>query len=604
MTEYNDDCPKFQVPENPDDEWYDLLFGLQTLVDKWPQYREARRKYKGEIDEFSSNLSIERMLKETSRLYRFNLAAVPVKIMRNRLKVGGIRVDDGSQDALDKIWSANDMEIWFPKMILTALKYGDAYARAWTVPEEDSEEDNDIQDAGVIVNLQHPMTTCVIYDEETQRKALYAVKYFQYGDRWRADLEYRDNIYHFITLGKDNRGLKKTDWLPYQPPYKVVTKEGKIDTEYAPEVEENTFSEISIKHMRTDLPYGVPLHIDAYGPQNAISKLLVTEMSVVDTQGWPARWALMDPDSVLDENHDTPNWGDDTSAGVDDGRAEVDSHVRNEPGATEIMSGIKQTGQYEAAPASVFIEPVELFVSLMATLTETPLYSFKPGGEQPSGKARIIADAPLEANKERLQSLFNTFLRDFTKFMLRIVGEPTKMVEVAWKPTILASDLDDWKVIAAKREEGVPFEVRMAEAGYDPQTIAKWLQAQEDFSLQEKIKLAAEIGEMIKNLSAAVQGGIIDEDTANGILKDVMEKLGFDIAEAPEPDPMPLMGGINPDGSAVAAGVPVRADMARTRVPAPGRAAASAGRPADQAVSKRSGQGGTAPGPRRSQGTG
>lgn len=589
------DCPVFVLPDDPMDPMYNLLYGLSELVAKWPGYREAKRKYEGKIDEFSPNFKIQRALEKTSKLYPFNLASMPVKVMRNRLKVAGIKVDEGVQADFDAIWSANDMEVWLPKAIDSALKYGDAYMSAWTMPEEDDgTEDDDLVIAGIVVNLKHPMTTIVIYDEDDQRRAQYAIEYYKVGRRWRADVQYRDTIEHYITVSDNNRGCRAVDWAPYMPAYKVVRQDGAVQIDYADEVEENTFGEIPIKHARTDLPYGTPIHKDGYGPQNAISKLLVTQMSTVDAMGWPSRFALTDPQAVLDENHDAPDWEDDAASAPQDGTAPVNGQLRADPGYVQVLNGIKQLVQLEPGDQSNFTDPVRLYVSLMSAVTETPLYSFEPGGEQPSGKARQIADAPLEARKENIQGLLNGFLRDLVKFIMKINGTPTKTVEVSWKPSVLATDTEDWNVVAAKREEGVPFEVRMTEAGYGQEVIAEWLKSKEDMSIQEKIDLAAQIADMIKNLNVAVAGGIIDEKTANGVLKDVMTRLGFTIAPAPKKEEPVLMNGVQngPDG------VPVPGKLAGSGKPAGDPAVAGPGRPAGQGslVTRPQGGGSARPG--------
>ena len=58
-----------------------------------------------------------------------------------------------------------------------------------------------------------------------------------------------------------------------------------------------------IHHLQTtdDECYGVPEHANAYGPQNAINKLVATLMSTTDAQGFKSRYALQ-KSGTIDEN--------------------------------------------------------------------------------------------------------------------------------------------------------------------------------------------------------------------------------------------------------------------------------------------------------------
>jgi hypothetical protein len=58
-------------------------------------------------------------------------------------------------------------------------------------------------------------------------------------------------------------------------------------------------------HLRVDgQPYGRPIHAKAFGPQDAITKISATNLSTVDAQGFPTRYALLDPMAEIDDDLD------------------------------------------------------------------------------------------------------------------------------------------------------------------------------------------------------------------------------------------------------------------------------------------------------------
>src|SRR3546814_17791675 len=55
---------------------------------------------------------------------------------------------------------------------------------------------------------------------------------------------------------------------------------------------ENETGEIPFFHFRTARPYGRPEHKKAYGPQDALTKLVTTMMSTSAFAAFPQTWAL------------------------------------------------------------------------------------------------------------------------------------------------------------------------------------------------------------------------------------------------------------------------------------------------------------------------
>ncbi len=501
-----------------DDLLYDLRRGLRELAYARPEYNRAHRFYQGRIEEFSSNRRIQDILERSADAYRFRLAAVPVRVLRDRTHLTSIKVDASVQTTWDAIHKANKLGVWAPEFHARAYEYGDAYVTVW--PEDDGDT------PGVAISFNDPRTCRVIYDTDNERLELFAVKTWRKHRKEWAEVIYRDRIETYATgglaAGSDVVALYGANWELADQTVKVLV-DGELVDEVIPAVRDNPWGELPVKHLRTALPYGIPVHIDAYGPQSAISKMLITQLCTVDRQGWPSRYALAEPAAVLDAKGRQPDWDD-------DGDVEGTATTRgsSEPGMMEYFDGIKEVGSFEAADAANFTDPIELYMSLMAVVTGTPFYAFKPGGEQPSGKAREIADAPLNASLERYQALFGEgFWTDVATLALRMAGKPTKDVAIKWKPSTVATDADDWQVVKAKQDAGVPISVSLVEAGKDVDEVADWAEDAERLTATAAgVDLLAKMGSAFASLGAAANLGVVSPEAVQAIVSDLIGRIG------------------------------------------------------------------------------
>ena len=556
LDDYNHD--QIAVPED-EDPLYDLMYGIQKLIEARPRYREAEHQYDGQIQVDVSDPRLNKILQTHADRHKFNLSSVPVKVLSHHVRLAGMKIEQkAAQKQWDEIWKANDLDGWAPKVHSDTFKRGDYYVMVWPT-EVDAEDtgdtadgegefessDNDVLVSGVDFFFFSPMHTRMIYDKNNPRISKYAIRMWQENGYMLADLYYRDTIQHYITRSKTARGVKKEDWEPYAPSYTVVVGD-QLETILDEPVVENPFGEIPIKHFSTDLPYGKPVHEDGYGAANAISELLVAQLATITAQGWPAQIALEDPDATIENNTDTPNWDDDDDPLSDQGKATQGSQLRAGPGAITVLQGIKDVIQLMPADPSVFSEPVELYLGILSTLTETPFYSFNPGGEQPSGKAREIADGPRKAREAYMKILLGNKWKEAATLALKMVGvEDPGDIEPNWAPSTMTTELDDWTKFALMLKTGVPFEQVMQEAGYDSETVKSWLDSLPEMSVEEEVEVTTQIAELMTALGSGIKSYIISEDDANLIFSTLMEKIGVTISAAPEkPDPMELMGGL------------------------------------------------------------
>jgi len=359
-------------------------------------------------------------------------------------------------------------------------------------------DDSDIRQWGITAALIDPRNAIVVYDDMDERRPLYGIVTWEdEGQKW-AQLHYRNRILTYAsghkaewrpgaeTDDKTSRDyvrpeMQGQNWELTDLVVEDFDEEGELFEETIPHTQENPYREIALKHLRTALPYGVPVHEDAYGPQNLIAKLITTHACGIDAQGWPGRYGLVDPAGQLDGSNEQVDWDDDADIPAQPVRR------IHQPGVIQYLEGLKEVGQWDSADPAVFTDPIEMYLSLMSVVTETPLYSFQPGGEQPSGKAREIADAPMNFKVEQYQTLAEIFFKELTMLaMFMATGRKPRRVEVKWAPGHLASSEEDWRVVAQKQTAGVPKDVTLQEVGYDPAVVEEWQAGWEEKEIADR----------------------------------------------------------------------------------------------------------------------
>lgn len=470
----------------------DVVLGWTELEEALPDYLMAQAYAEGEVDEvFASDGEIARRLAKASRAYRLPLIRVPVTARVNRSKVNKITADnDGATSFIEKCWDANDMDVWYPSLFWDTYMFGDAYVFVWPLDEEDEPRadseapaDQELMDIGVELCVFDPLNVRMIYDPKNVRRKLFLIQRWRIEEEggvvlYRADLWYADRVERWISV-KDGDLSRVESWVPY---------EEEADGELAkPAVEPHEYGEIPWFHHRTGLPYGTPVHKNGYGAQNAITKLTATQLDTSDQQGWPQRYRLLDPEAELDANHDDPQWLDDEDApvfGPSGVKASggTNTSLRTGAGSIQTYPATKEVGQFEAADPEVLLGPAQIYVKLMATLTDTPSYLFypeeSPMGQAPSGVALERADAPLNSSVERLHTLQRGALREEWLFALKVAGKaaPGKRtaLDIQWEPVARATSLEDWQVIGLKQQYGVPQEQTLTEAGYTQEQADEW----------------------------------------------------------------------------------------------------------------------------------
>lgn len=506
----------------------DLVQAWHELEEHCPGYRLAREQYEGEVGEVFHSTHIRKLIEATGQDYQFRLITTPVDALADRVIIKSVTgSNDSVSQLLADVWEANDLKVWMPHTLKQTFMYGDTYLSVWPVDPEDPDADEATKAVGVEVVYHDPENTRIIYDDQTQRRKQLVITRWRNGkDSWRANLVYPDRIERWVSNTK--APSQPSDWTEF-------LDEGEQLTSWA---QETDLGEINFFHFRTALPYGVPEHEAGYGCQNAITKMLVTQINVADSAGWPERYKLTDSGAELDTAGDTPDWDDDADAHSTDltgaRPAGVSSSLRSGPGTIHTFNGVKSVGEFAAAQPGTFLDPAHFYIKLMATLTKTPLYAFDPSGDMPSGESLKTADAPLTRKANNRVLLLTGPQVELHEYILRLKGLKSETINVQWMPTETAVGTDDWAVIQAKQDAGVPQDVTLTEAGYDPVRVQRWMSDQADvMDLQSRVELLNSIGDALTKLGTASGLGIIDDVTIQGILDKILPQA------VPDTDPDP-----------------------------------------------------------------
>jgi hypothetical protein len=521
----------------------DLVYAMESLDDALPDYHRADAYARGLLPERFANQVLARVLGQLND-YRFRLAAVPIEVMCDRVQVASVSSESGEAvtERLQGIRTANSMEHIEPHLIRETFTLGDAYAFVWPVEGEDDAEREVLRAAGVKVTYLSPYGTRAIYHSGDAIEPLFVMRRWQTDDPagkvWHAEVWYADRVELYITQ-PGGRGRDARDWLMYAQD---------SDGNPVPAVAGSTWpvphelGEIPIKHARNGLPYGRPEHLDAYGPQDAITKATITQVYTIEEHGRRERIRLMDDKAILDVGRDAVDWDDNANATDAPGEGQVEvSRLQHGPGTESKYFGTKSVTVIDPPDPTKLIEPIEQWIRMMATVTETPLYEFdQRTGEQMSGVARDRAERPLKVKERDRKRYLGGFWSDVYELACDISGMDPGDVVVHWTPPDVVSDPQWWITAETRERMGVPTERILAEANYGPEEIADWLDAQQEATtLDKKIARAQAFGEAMQAIGTGVATGAIDALTAQRMLAQIFGDSSIRVPVPGEPAALP-----------------------------------------------------------------
>ena len=414
----------------------DIKIALDGILDRRDHYMTAESYYDAVQREVFSNQTWLKLFRQDNKHFRFNFAKTVVDAVSHRLEIANIfGMNEQESAVINEIWEKNDLKLDANEIHRNALMYGDAYGIVWT----------DLN-GEITVDYNSPLTTIIIYDDENPRIKRFAAKLWQTTDIQgknitKMNMYYPDRIEKYVTFGE-------------------VENVASVSGFELIEIIENPWNEVPVFHFRTTKQYGRPEHLDAYGPQDAINKMIATHMTTVDYQGAPQRYALSNGGNGAE-------YEDFNETGTVD---ENLGRLKNGPGELWYLNGISKVGEFAPADHTVFTEPVREFVRSMASITSTPLHYFEKQNI-PSGEALRTAEAPLIKKIQDRQIAFGNAWRDMFSFILLVQGIDSGAY-VVWEPAESLASLDAWEVAVKKRVVGVTLEQVLVEMGYDTELAA------------------------------------------------------------------------------------------------------------------------------------
>lgn len=533
----------------------------------------------------------------------FNYAKIPVDSVANRLKIAAVKVaskvtedeadgDAGpeqgtgkttgaaavadkkavkrAQRAVKALRKANRLDVWEKALHKSVSKHGDAYLFVWPVLDD---QGNTVS-VDMRVNTAH--NVCFIYDREDPLQVAYVIKSWETpsdiddetGEGQK--LVTRVNLYYPGERTVDEDGeisqgegrierwvsqvgaaLGKADtWVRVHDPIFTADVEaddleevaadefGDPDDPYDQDDIRSPFG-LTWFHFRNDVPAGCPEHISAYGPQKMINKLVWSYAGIVDYLGFPQRYIMVDP--KIDDPHMNLIDPDEPDDEEDDPEGGGSSGLRADPASVWRLYG-QSTGQYSAADPSVFMQPLDRFITSMSELTGLPRHAFtKASADLPSGEAVRELNAEWNSIVKDRQDRYDPDWQAAYELALRMMDITGVAVDVRWEPVNAINDMNGLQVLQAKAALGVPTEDLLGEAGYSDDQIAKWREDQRGLSLEQRITLLGNLGTAVQALAAGVTAGVVSDNQLQAFIARIVGNLaeGTSDTDVTGPDALP-----------------------------------------------------------------
>jgi SPP1 family phage portal protein len=405
-----------------------------ALTERRAEYETAEAYYEGDVPETFASLALRRTFRQTGYQARLNFCRPVVDAVHSRLEIASVvGTSDRATKVIGDTWEFNQLALDANEIHKRALVYGDCYVMVW--PDEDG---------NLEISYNTPLTTTVVYDPESPRKKLYAIKMWETANGTRLNRYEADRIVKYRTDSKE------------------VT-EG-VQWNYM-ETVENPFGEVPVFHFRTERPKGRAEHKDAIDAQNYINKQFVTSMIVTDYQGAPQRYALSKAGTTSEAKDFAEGDTDRENLGA----------LQNGPGKLWYMTDVEKVGQFDPADPANFWNPIKDTVRAMASLTNTPLHYFERTGNVPSGQALRVAEAPLIKKVRNRQASFGQTWREVFKFVLKANGVGGD-VQVKWAEVESMDSLEVLDAALKKRNVGMSIAQVLRESGYDEEVITRVLE--------------------------------------------------------------------------------------------------------------------------------
>lgn len=560
MTYATVNSPELDHEEADSDATADMIEALRTIVETRPAYDHAKEYDDINLWEINALSREGRTLRQSDIEFDPNLCGVVIDSVANKLKISGVTATSGAegdkqatQDATallnDVVWGPNKLKNYYRVWDRNTCRDGDGYIVVW--PQELADDDTegtpvtpDLNPAvdyttesvptpaqsatATKVNITYadPRRARMFYDPENPRRKRFFAQLWEItlrGEkkpRLRLNLYYPDRIEKYISKAGLKREPGPADFERYYDPDNDQDNDypgasgDYDDDEDAAEPEwpmPNPYGVIPAFHLRTDLEYGKPIHRNAFGPQDAVSKIIEMQMVTVEFSGYPQRYAIQEADSLGTQSiredplaeHSPQDWDHDfaetaystttiTAGAISN---ETGSNYEASPGSMQLFKNFKEVGAFATADPAAFLEPWREYCKAISSTTNTPLYKFQGlGGQVPSGEALKIIEAPLIDQVEFLFDMFGDAWEEALEFALLLLGVPDAKVTITWANPATTDVMEVWQLVELKTRLGVPRDQAFIQAGVPEDAAAEWAKTYaSDYALAQQEESRAEM---------------------------------------------------------------------------------------------------------------
>lgn len=525
----------------------DLITTIKEILRAAPAYEKAERYWAGTANEVFSDPNVHDILGANASKFKVNIARRPITALMDRLELDSVAVEDDDpadtddtpdraeisplQAELDKAWRDLELDLEVPEAIAKALRYGDAYL---ALGKDRREE--------LVSYVRTPFKLRAFYDDDNPKELRW------FGSTWLDDEKYRrvtlwylDRTEHYISKSPDlsSDRLVDDEFRPYTP-------DPNDPDSWIEEVDDDT-PRWPFYHLRTERPYGRPMHEVVYGVQNMLTKQLAVLMDATDGYGLPFRYAIRKLGSLGQRATAQDDWDTPGGPAVPEG-----PKVKTKAGQLAQLDGIDAIGQLQPADINNLLEPIDMFMRLGAVVSDVSLNYFDPSADV-SGVSRREDEKPFVKKVERLQTLFEGVLERYLQDVLALRGAGDTTVRITWAPAELVDEGERWAIVKAKCDAGMPLRQALIEAGYVDKAVDQFLAESGEQAYSTRVELWLKLSQLASNFGAASNLGIIDEKTVQLILRELAAGLLDEDARAElERAPTPVIEPRDDDAAAAA----------------------------------------------------
>lgn len=466
-----------------------IQWAQELYADMQDEYEKYDSYYDGDQDlVYSTDRWIEAFGNEFED-FADNWCGVVVDAPAQRLEIIGWKCNDKKISKLaEEIWDREDVADEEEDLTLQAFIKGDAYMMVWDDPEWVG-EDEEAEDGRAQLFFNDALDINVHYDPRNKKRIDRASKKWMTSEgRLHLVLYYRDRIVHYEAKEEGPRPLD--DWNLEIDPQDIPPDGWVIQQKL-----DNPYNEIPIFHFKNrprGSTHGMSELKSVIPVQNSCNKVLMDMMLGSEFAGFPQKW-------MAGGGHPKDGW----RAGANRVWATTDSQAK--------------FGQFDSMDLGPSREFVEMLVSHIAKITQTPMHYLRSMGDMPSGEALKTAESGLVHKVKNRQKRWGKVWTKAIAFAIRIetgqIVTPSMELQPVWKFPETRHDLEQAQTAQLKSILGVPLSQLWSEHfGYTEEQIAQFEKENRAIAASTLAQVIAQSGQLPPGMDQLSDAGLTPAD--------------------------------------------------------------------------------------------